>query len=64
MMTDRSRRILDMVEDLVSDFLYYDRKNDEDLPLESMEQAMELDEVTADQVIERFAVELKKQWRY
>ena len=33
-------KILDTIDDLCSDFLYYDRKNDEDLSFEQMHEAV------------------------
>ncbi len=50
----RRETILDTVDDLVSDFLYYDRKEDEDLPRGEIEAAIEAGEVTIDDLVARF----------
>jgi hypothetical protein len=56
----RSRRehILDVVTDLVGGFLYYDRKEDEDLPLEAIEEAIAQGEITVDEIVEQFRKEM------
>lgn len=46
--------ILNKVEDLASDFLYYDRKNDCDLRPGEIEQAVIAGEITVDEIVERF----------
>jgi hypothetical protein len=55
-MSKKSRRslILDTVTDLVSNFLFYDRKDDEDLPRGSIEEAIEKGEISAAEIVERF----------
>lgn len=50
----RREIVLDTVEDLVRDFLYYDRKEDEDLPRDEIEAAIEAGEITADEIVEAF----------
>ena len=52
--------ILNTAGDLVCGFLYYDRKEDEDLPRGSIQQAVENDVVTVDEIVERFRTELMK----
>jgi hypothetical protein len=61
MMDNRSRRdiILGTVSDLVANFLYYDRKGDEDLPRGQIEEAIENKEITADEIVELFKKELE-----
>lgn len=51
-----SRRdtILGTVDDLVSDFLYYDRKEDEELPRGAIDDAVKAGEVTVDEIVEHF----------
>ncbi len=46
--------IFNAVDDLVSDFLYYDRKEDEDLPLETIEKAIRSGEITTKEIVEKF----------
>lgn len=43
------------VDDLVADFLYYDRKEDEDLPPGAIEQAMADNEIHPAVIVARFA---------
>lgn len=42
------------IEDLVSDFLYYDRKEDEYLKLGDIEKAIEKGEITIEQIVSKF----------
>jgi hypothetical protein len=51
-----SRRdlILGTIDDLVGDFLYYDRKGDEDLPRGAIQEAIEAGEITAAEIAEQF----------
>jgi len=51
------------VKDLVADFLYYDRKQDEKLSLEALSALIESNDLTVDEVIKWFSHELKLQWR-
>ncbi|MEE9374509.1 MAG: hypothetical protein V3V00_15750 [Saprospiraceae bacterium] len=51
-------KILKTVSDLVADFLYYDRKEDEELPKGSIEKAIHDGEITIDEIVERFKSEL------
>lgn len=50
----RRQLILTHVDDLVSDFLYYDRKEDEDLPKGSIQEAVLAGEITADEIVATF----------
>ena len=50
--------ILNVVSDLVSDFLYYDRKEDEDLEVGDIQKAIEIGEITKEEIIEKFKQEL------
>ena len=53
------------VMDLVSSFLYYDRKEDEDLPTGEIEEAIRSKEITTDEIVELFKSELeKKKFKY
>lgn len=42
------------IEDLVSDFLYYDRKEDEELKVGDIEKAIEKGEITIEQIVDKF----------
>ena len=46
------------IEDLVSDFLYYDRKEDEDLPVGVIQKAIKDGLITKEQIIKKFAESL------
>lgn len=52
--------ILGVVEDLVADFLYYDRKEDEDLPRGVIQKAIKDGSITQEQIIKKFAESLNK----
>lgn len=47
--------------DSVTDLLYYDRKEDESLPLGAIEEMIRSGKVTADEIVEVYSAELKKQ---
>lgn len=55
-MTKRSRRsrILDTTSDLAGAFLYYDRKEDDDLPRDAIEEAVVEGEITVDEIVAEF----------
>lgn len=50
--------ILDTVDDLVAAFLYYDRKEDEELPMGSIEQTIADKDITIDEIVKRFKEKL------
>jgi len=50
--------ILGSVPDLVSDFLYYDRKGDEDLPVGAIDEAIAKGEVSVDDIVSSFKAAL------
>jgi hypothetical protein len=60
LMTTRRKRIEAKVADLVSDFLYYDRKEDENLPRGAIEEAIEMGEVSSDEIVGWFSYALKQ----
>lgn len=59
-MSDRRELILATVSDLVSNFLYYDRKEDEELPRGSIQHAIEVGEISASEIVKAFRRELEK----
>lgn len=59
-MKTRRQRILDRADDLAGNFLYYDRKDDEDLPPKSVEEAVAAGEVTVDEVVDAFRTALER----
>ncbi|MEA1848985.1 hypothetical protein U9K52_08695 [Chryseobacterium sp. MHB01] len=46
--------ILNTIDDLCSDFLYYDRKEDEELNMEQLNEAVKKGEITIDEMVEKF----------
>lgn len=50
--------ILNTVDDLVGSFLYYDRKEDEDLPRGAIQQAIENKEISVDEIAAFFKAKL------
>jgi hypothetical protein len=52
--------ILGVISDLVSNFLYYDRKEDDDLPKGAIDKAVRDGEITIDQMVQAFREELEK----
>lgn len=51
--------ILNTISDLCSNFLYYDRKEDEELSIEQLEDAVESGEITIDEMVEKFRENLE-----
>lgn len=47
-------RIYSAVEDLAGSLLYYDRKEDEDLPRGVIEEAIMNNDITVDSIVEHF----------
>jgi hypothetical protein len=47
-------KVLLLVEDLVSNFLYYDRKEDEDMPVGKIEELVKNGDITVDKIVETF----------
>lgn len=54
-------KILDTVEDLVCNFLYYDRKQDEELPMSVIEESIANGVITVDEIVAKFKAELEKE---
>jgi hypothetical protein len=46
--------ILDTISDLVKDFIYYDRKEDEDLPVGSIEDVIRAGQITINEMVGQF----------
>ncbi len=57
---DKRQRLAAIVSDLVGGFIYYDRKEDEDMPRGEIEMMVARGEVSADEIIDMFASELRK----
>lgn len=54
----RKENILATASDCGYNFIYYDRKEDEELPRGQIEEAIEAGEVTVDEIVEAF----KERW--
>lgn len=52
--------VLNAVEDLVSELLYYGRKEDENLPRGRIEEMIRRGEITVDEIVNKFHAELKE----
>lgn len=59
-MVIRRQVILDTVQNLVSDFLHYDRNEDEDLPRDAIQEAIAAGEVSEAEIVATFAEWLRK----
>lgn len=57
----RKEQIIASVKDLVTSLVYYDRKEDEDLPVGAIELAIDEGEITIDEMVEVFRSELKSE---
>lgn len=57
-MKTRRERIENTVKDLVGDLLYYDRKEDDDLPRGAIEAAVQAGEITKAEIVELFSQQL------
>ena len=51
---------MNTIDDAVSNFLYYDRKEDEELPRGSIEEAIKSGDITYGEIVERFKEQLLK----
>jgi hypothetical protein len=57
---ERKECILNTIDDLISDLLYYARKEDRELPRGSIEEAIAYGEITVVEMVERFSVTLRQ----
>jgi hypothetical protein len=51
--------ILNKIDSLCSDFLYYDRKEDEELSMEQLNKAVKSGEITIDEMVAEFRKHLE-----
>lgn len=54
--------IFNTVEDLVSNFVYYDRKEDEDLSANELTMAIKSGEVTIEEIVSKFEKHLRRNY--
>ncbi len=52
--------ILGTISDLCSDFLYYDRKEDEQLDADQLQEAVDKGEITVDEMVAEFRKHLEE----
>lgn len=52
--------ILDTVSDLGGDFMYYNRKHDEQLPLGMIQKGVRIGAVSINEIVDRFRAEVAK----
>jgi hypothetical protein len=57
------QEILNTISDLCSDFLYYDRKEDEDLTMEQLNDAVNNGEITVDEMVAEFRKHLENTFK-
>jgi hypothetical protein len=57
------KSILSSIDDLVANFMYYDRKEDEDLPLNAIENAVKTGKITIEDMTERFKIRLTSEFQ-
>lgn len=53
-------KIINTIDDLVGRFTYYDRKEDEELPVGALEDAVRAGVITVDEMVSRFRDSLRK----
>lgn len=56
----RKQLILDVISDTCQNFLYYDRKEDEELGRDEIEEAIEAGEITIKEITDQFESIIKK----
>ncbi len=54
--------ILDIVSGMVADFLYYNRKECEQLPLGAIEKAIDSGVITVDEIVAKFKTGISAPW--
>ena len=50
--------IINNIDDIIAKFLYYDRKEDEDLPVGAIEEAIKSGDITYGEIVDRFKQQL------
>ena len=54
--------ILETVSDLVGDFLFYGRKEDEEVRVGEIQKAVERGDITKDEIVDEFRKQLDAWW--
>lgn len=52
--------IIDTINDLAVDFLYYDRKEDDELPIGEIEKALASKEISVNKIVETFKTKVEQ----
>lgn len=60
---DIRHKILNTLDRVMSDFLYYDRKEDNDLPINAIETAIIEGEISIEEMADAFKIALKSATR-
>jgi hypothetical protein len=61
LLTQRARELIfTTISDLVQDFIYYDRKNDEELGVDEIEQAIRSRIISIDEIVAHFKICLEE----
>jgi hypothetical protein len=55
--------IIDSTKDLVMDLMYYGRKDDEDLTIKRIDDAVNKGVITSDEIVEAFRIELEEHFK-
>ena len=58
--SENNKLVLNTIDDLIGAFLWYDRKEDEDLPRGVIEEMVASGEITQEEMIARFTSSLKE----
>jgi len=53
-------QVFNTIKDLVSDFLYYDRKEDDLLPVGRIEELVKTQQLSVDDIVNKFREQLEK----
>jgi len=59
-MEDKKNHALNLVEDVLSSYFYYDRKDDEDLSVKEMEELINSGTLTVDELIDQFSLKIRQ----
>lgn len=60
MVKTRRQHIIDTVDDLVAKFVYYDRKEDSNLPRGAIDEAIVAGEISVEEIVAEFRTKLSQ----
>lgn len=63
-MEDKKQKIKNVISDIVSKFVYYDRKEDEDLSMNDLDEAVKNGVITVDEMVAEFRTHLEEVYKY